>query len=237
MESKYFKCYCCHYHNNFFIPKKTKGKRCKNCGTFNYFNFKRKNRNYAANNINRSFSRLENNYSQNQIRFLNNNYIRNQNRFLNNNDIPNQNGFLFNNYIPNQNIFLINNNNINQNRLLFNNNNKRNTTTNSFNTNNSSSILFNNQINYYDNNNINNINYDSNSNDSKEEDNEFLYDNYSNKYYWLTKQKATKEYIDSECTTVYLILKPIYFIYFMLEMGAIVFFKIYEYINLEFIIC
>ena len=87
MEYKYFKCYYCHYHNNFIIPKRSKGKCCKNCGTFNYFNFKRKNRNYTTNNLNRSFSRLENNYS------------RNQNESLYNNNSQNPNGSLYNNFI------------------------------------------------------------------------------------------------------------------------------------------
>ena len=220
MENKYFKCYICHYHNNFFILKRIKGKCCKNCGTFNYFNFKRKNRNYTTNNLSKSFSRLGNNYKQNKIGSFSNNYnpnqngslfinsIPNQKKSLYNNNSPNQNGFLFNNNcIPNRNIFpsinSIPNRNVfpsinyipNRNEFLFNNNNA-----NSISFNYSSSNFFNNQVNSINNINNNNINYNLNSNNNEEEENESLLNNYSNKYYWLTKQKTTKEYIDSECT-------------------------------------
>ena len=46
IKHKHFKCYFCNIRNDFFyIPKKTEGKCCKFCNTFNYFNFKKKNDN------------------------------------------------------------------------------------------------------------------------------------------------------------------------------------------------
>jgi len=49
MKHKHFKCYFCNIRNDFFyIPKAEKGKCCKFCDTFNYFNFRKND----INNIN-----------------------------------------------------------------------------------------------------------------------------------------------------------------------------------------
>ena len=55
MEHKHFKCYKCHFHNNFYLPIQIKGKKCRRCHIFNYFIFfkkkKRNNNNGLNNNI------------------------------------------------------------------------------------------------------------------------------------------------------------------------------------------
>ena len=56
MEHKHFKCYKCHYHNNFYIQTQTKGSKCKHCNTFNYFKFFRRNNNINGSLQNRNIS-------------------------------------------------------------------------------------------------------------------------------------------------------------------------------------
>ena len=41
-ENKSFRCFKCHYYNNFYIPYYIKGKKCKKCHVFNYFNYFKK---------------------------------------------------------------------------------------------------------------------------------------------------------------------------------------------------
>ena len=63
MQDKYFKCFKCKYHNNFYdIPVETKGRKCKRCHIFNYFNYHKKKKRNNYNN--------RNNYRKNKNTFL-----------------------------------------------------------------------------------------------------------------------------------------------------------------------
>ncbi len=87
MEHKHFKCYRCHYHNNFYIPTQIKGRKCKRCNTFNYFIFFRRNKNNNNNRQNRNISPIKNQNrlfqplmsSMNRIERINNNINNNKN--------------------------------------------------------------------------------------------------------------------------------------------------------------
>ena len=81
---KHFKCFRCDYHNNVIVPQHFKGKKCKRCHTFNYFNYipNYRRRTNDHNNINNSrriniISNNENNFRDEFFGFNNNVTIRN----------------------------------------------------------------------------------------------------------------------------------------------------------------
>ena len=174
-ENKYFRCFKCHYHNNFNVPYYIKGKKCKRCHIFNYFNYFKKKKN-----------------THNVIKRNNNRQIKHH-RQQNNNFIPPQiplNPSI--NLYSRININDFNNNIIDDNFNYLNNNEYDSEDDNSF----TFSISHNFNL-YEPNNNINNLNfYNNNKNNINtiSEDNEL--DNIFSKIPWLKKQKITQAIID-----------------------------------------
>ena len=128
MEYKHFKCFKCHIHNHFYIPKRIKGQKCKRCHIFNYFNyFKKRNNNQRNRNylLNLPFRNVP--IRRNLMEIIDNNMMnRNQQRIEyihnnNNNDFFQENNDqIFS--LNNENNEPVNNNNYNNNNINYINN-------------------------------------------------------------------------------------------------------------------
>jgi hypothetical protein len=200
MVDRYFQCYKCHYHNNFYdIPFHIKGKKCKKCHSFNIFKYHKKNqRNNFGHIIKKQFFKPPKKQG---------NRLRNINHF-NNINLYNDNSYSL---IPSS---IINNN---TNNILLNNNNNNLYEDDNFN--------YNYNHNYNDNNNDEPFSYDNPSNHISElnyhiqfnfnslnqinqinnniNNNVELVDNNINKISWLKKESAGKSFIKKygkDCT-------------------------------------
>ena len=186
MEHKHFKCYRCHYHNNFYIPTQIKGRKCKRCNTFNYFIFFRRNKNNNNNRQNRNISPIRNQNrlfqplmsSKNRIERINNNINNNNNM----NNRRQENRILF----PQN---RINNINLNSSFDSFNDN-SNNESDDDFNYDNNIINDYSNFNNNFMNNHFNHFDNQRNINLDKAFNNEII------NIPWLKKEKLTKTIIN-----------------------------------------
>ena len=216
-----FICFRCHYFNNVFVPHYFKGKKCKKCFSFNYFNYipkykkknihKKNNENYQINffpsmndncfnddsfSYNNNFNYEDDNISGNSSYNKNNNNINNNNFISTFNYFDNNrtNNLVNSNYNSNHNNFYENDFiNILNNRNSGNNIN--NNSVNNFNylKNNNENIYFDNVVtNNINHNNFNNYDY------FYDNDNFVSFDNLKREneniiITWLKKQRTTEE--------------------------------------------
>ena len=96
---KHFKCFRCDYHNNVTVPQYFKGKKCKRCHAFNYFNYipnyqrRRKNNhnNLDLNRRNNIIFNDDDNFNDEFFGFNSNNNIIIRNPIINRNNNANSN--------------------------------------------------------------------------------------------------------------------------------------------------
>ena len=203
MQKKYFKCYFCKIGNSHVVPIEQKGKECRCCQAYNYFynnnnnnhsNYNQRERNNHNNNYNKNSNYNRNNNHNNKYYKKRNNRphyqnISNTNNNIRGNQESSNNGYFSRtntNFYHNPNVINSHNNNIlhnNYNLIPYDPNLNRRINNPIFPLNNN--MLFNNILNYIN----NNQNHISNNN-VKEEKNE----NNNNiiKYAWLKKEKLTE---------------------------------------------